>query len=139
VEGGGLAMRKIKKLDRAMGLLSVIVVTVVAALLLNSFPTYAGSQMSQVTMQAEVLGLDAAAQKVTVRLLEGKDAAGDDITISFDNRTRMMFCTEPQSIDALKKGGIVTITYTENPDGFYAYDIDLSAKEIFVAPDAAAC
>ena len=131
-------MRKIKKLDRAMGLLSVIVVTVVAALLLTSFPAYAGSQMSQVTKQAEVLGVDQAAQKLTVRLLEGKDATGDDMTISIDERTRVMFCTEPQGLDALKKGDIVTISYRESLDGFYAYDIDLSVKG-FTAPDATAC
>jgi hypothetical protein len=131
-------MRKIKKLGEAMGLLSVIVVTVVAALLLTSIPAFAGSQGSQVTKQAEILGVDQAAQRLTVRLLEGKDAPGDDMTISIDERTRVMFCTEPQGLDSLRKGDIVTISYREDLDGFYAYDIDLSVKGI-TEPDATAC
>jgi Cu/Ag efflux protein CusF len=132
-------MRKIMKLDKAMVLFSVIVVTVAAALLLTSFSAYAGSQMSPITRQAEVLGVDHATQRLTVRLLEGKDLEGDDLTISIDQKTRVMFCTEPTGLDALKRGDIVTITYSENLDGIYADSISLEFKDIAIAPDAAAC
>jgi hypothetical protein len=132
-------MRKIMKLDKAMGLFIVITLTVVAALLLTSSPLYAGSQMSQVTKQFEVLGVDQAAQQLTVKSLEDKDAKGDDLTISIDERTRLMFCAEPLGLDALKKGDIVTITYRENLDGFYADNIDLAVEGIAIAADARAC
>jgi len=100
-----------------------------ASLLLISFAGMAAGQMNPVTRQAEVIGIDHMGSSITVRLLEAAlGEQSDVVTLSFNEATGVIFCSEPKSLSDIAVGDMVTVTYRQTMEGYLVENIDIPAS-----------
>lgn len=121
--------RKIIK-KKIANVLTGMLVMGIAALFVVSFATQANAQGSKANLKGEVVAVDEYAGIVTVKSMEAIASSGismkDNITFATFNETNVTSCTQNRTLNDLRMGDKVTITYHEAEGTLFADVIDIA-------------